>query len=182
MSDKGKGKAPAEVPDTKGKDKLTGNASASGPSSGSGSADALPPDLSFDDEEGGFFSVQPKLDCPHIRSEAGVAPLGPNVVISVQDPCSVCGASPENWICLRCHQVFCSRYVHGHGQIHHNETGHAIATSFSDLSTWCYVCSEYVENRTGLRPFKTALYLSKFGTMPPDAIAGSGGLEFVETD
>lgn len=64
-----------------------------------------------DDGEGGFHAVEPKLDCPHINSAAAMAPLRENMVLSVDQPCSMCGTGPENWFCLKCHQVFCSRWV-----------------------------------------------------------------------
>lgn len=58
----------------------------------------------------------------------------------------------ENWLCLECGTIGCSRYVNGHGLEHWQDTkadstvGHCVAVSLSDLSVWCYVCQAYVQN------------------------------------
>mmetsp|Transcript_14332 Transcript_14332/g.10365 ORF Transcript_14332/g.10365 Transcript_14332/m.10365 type:complete len:125 (+) Transcript_14332:61-435(+) len=68
---------------------------------------------------------------------------------NVSDPCSRCeeNLGLENWICLRCKEVNCSRYVRSHALEHYNETQHPIAFSFADFSYWCYICDSYVVNR-----------------------------------
>ena len=50
----------------------------------------------------------------------------------------------ENWLCLHCGVVRCSRYVNGHCKDHAEESGHCIAVSLEDLSVWCYRCSAYL--------------------------------------
>ena len=57
----------------------------------------------------------------------------------------------ENWMCLECGLVRCSRYVNGHCMDHWEKTvkdgddeGHCIAASFADLSVWCYKCESYI--------------------------------------
>jgi len=52
--------------------------------------------------------------------------------------------SGENWLCLHCGVVRCSRYVNGHCKDHAVESGHCIAVSLEDLSAWCYQCSAYL--------------------------------------
>ena len=64
--------------------------------------------------------------------------------------------STENWVCLECGAVRCSRYANGHGLVHWENTkaqaatpvGHCIHLSLSDLSVWCHVCSAYLHHPT----------------------------------
>ncbi len=110
--------------------------------------------------EGGF-AVYPKLDCPHI------AQLDLNQLqVDTQAPCDSCGDKKENWLCLCCSKVFCSRYVEGH-MVKHVAPGRmgcagAVVASFSDFSFWCNTCDEYVAS-SRLAPVKRAMELSKFG-------------------
>lgn len=87
----------------------------------------------------------------------------------------------ENWLCLTCNQVFCSRYVNGHGLEHWKDTqkaaaagessssdgataaGHCVAVSLADLSVWCHICSNYVVNAS-LKPMLKELESLKFPT------------------
>ena len=72
----------------------------------------------------------------------------------------------ENWLCLECGVVRCSRYVNGHALQHWQDTtvttthntsststsnatnsdqdGHCLAVSLSDLSVWCHQCQAYL--------------------------------------
>jgi Zn-finger in ubiquitin-hydrolases and other protein len=61
----------------------------------------------------------------------------------------------ENWLCLHCGKIRCSRYVNAHGVAHWNETkeaeepdsfGHCVAISLEDFSVWCHVCGAYVHH------------------------------------
>jgi uncharacterized UBP type Zn finger protein len=62
--------------------------------------------------------------------------------------------SSENWFCLECGVLRCSRYVNGHAIMHWEDTktanidtplvGHCVAISLTDLSVWCYECGAYV--------------------------------------
>jgi Zn-finger in ubiquitin-hydrolases and other protein len=72
-------------------------------------------------------------------------------------------AAAENWLCLECGVVRCSRYCNGHALAHWEETkeqqqqddntssssGHCVAVSLSDLSVWCHVCNAYLSTSTG---------------------------------
>ena len=42
-------------------------------------------------------------------------------------------------------KVGCGRHVSGHMRNHHEESGHSLVLSFSDLSVWCYECDAYIE-------------------------------------
>lgn len=58
--------------------------------------------------------------------------------------CKSCGDSTENWICIACGGVFCSRYIGAHMSEHNSETKHPISFSLSDASFWCYECDSYI--------------------------------------
>lgn len=113
-----------------------------------------------------MFAVQPKLDCPHGPS---TSPPPSDWSISLPAECSVCGDISENWICLTCREVVCSRYVHSHGVEHFEATAHPLALSLSDLSVWCYECSSYVKMREQWA-LQEKVYRAKFGEAPPDTI------------
>lgn len=126
-------------------------------------------------------SVLPKEDCPHINKHVKLTveelPAHPqNSKCSVFRESSGDGAEPEpestgqpksegpdqdgscpgdeNWLCLECGVVRCSRYGNGHGLEHWKDThqeaedaeGHCVAASLADLSVWCYECDSYVRN------------------------------------
>ncbi|XP_068760229.1 histone deacetylase 6-like [Montipora capricornis] len=104
------------------------------------------------------FSVAPKLDCPHVQSLSETASLH----IDVTKPCKTCVNIGENWLCLMCSEVMCSRYVKGHMVDHNAESGHMLVLSFSDLSVWCYDCDSYVSSPQ-LQMIVQAAELSKHG-------------------
>jgi len=106
--------------------------------------------------QGGFY-VDVKLDCPHISIA-----LSNDVTVDINVPCSdsQCLNIGENWLCLTCSHVFCSRYVQGHMVTHNENSQHPIALSFSDASVWCYACDAYVDAPI-LRPFVSAVGLAK---------------------
>ena len=79
----------------------------------------------------------------------------------------------ENWLCLECGALLCSRYANGHAKIHYEDTkeegraamaaamkegadyelhgadeGHCVAVSLADLSVWCYECNAYLMHPT----------------------------------
>ncbi|KAG7373204.1 ankyrin repeat domain protein [Nitzschia inconspicua] len=75
----------------------------------------------------------------------------------------------ENWMCLTCGDVYCSRYVNGHGLCHWKETavtasdnnGHCVLVSLTDLSVWCNVCGAYLVHQS-LQPVVQRLQQIKF--------------------
>ena len=67
----------------------------------------------------------------------------------------------ENWVCLACGDVFCSRYVNAHGLAHYEETGHCVMVSLADLSVWCHVCGAYLVHNK-LEPIIKRLQKVKF--------------------
>jgi hypothetical protein len=77
---------------------------------------------------------------------------------SEQDGSSSCPLG-ENWLCLHCGEVHCSRYINGHGLQHwedskeeeveppnNNGHGHCVAVSLADLSVWCHACGAYLKS------------------------------------
>jgi len=122
-----------------------------------------------------YHSVSPRTNCPHIRDH--VSPNWANTTVDVSKPCTVCNDASENWRCLDCQGVYCSRYINGHAADHNKNTSHSISISFSDLSTWCYACDDYVTSPL-LHPIIAALHVSKFGVVPPN----SGGIEVVSEE
>ncbi|XP_075395011.1 protein deacetylase HDAC6 [Tenrec ecaudatus] len=115
-----------------------------------------------DTDEATFWAVTPLPWCPHLTE---VSPI-PATGLDVTQPCGVCGTLQENWVCLSCYQVCCSRYVKAHMIRHHEETGHPLVLSFIDMSTWCYHCQAYVHHQT-LIDVKNAVYQNKFGEDMP---------------
>jgi len=74
----------------------------------------------------------------------------------------------ENWFCLHCGGIYCSRYINGHGVKHYEESLLLLSSSSSqpssssssrnnnsccccvmvglaDLSVWCHQCSSYLQ-------------------------------------
>ena len=95
-------------------------------------------------EVGRMFAVSPKCDCPHINPDHLAEDLSTITSVKITAECPDCMNKVENWLCLKCGTVKCSRYVHEHMLYHTLETSHALALSFSDLSFWCYQCESYV--------------------------------------
>jgi len=107
------------------------------------------------------FSVTPKTNCPHFSSQVtmGIIQKVPSVYNA--NRCTTCSDQTENWMCLSCGDTFCSRYVNKHAKIHFSDSGHSIAISFSDLSIWCYDCSDYITHQN-LQSIVDTVSLIKF--------------------
>eukprot|EP01123_Difflugia_compressa_P005889 TRINITY_DN17_c0_g2_i1.p1 TRINITY_DN17_c0_g2~~TRINITY_DN17_c0_g2_i1.p1 ORF type:complete len:412 (+),score=76.42 TRINITY_DN17_c0_g2_i1:42-1277(+) len=118
--------------------------------------------LTAETDKGGY--IAPRFNCPH--SEVAPLPIV-TAAMALDQLCSVCDTKIENWLCLTCHNISCSRYVHGHMSQHNATTSHHVAISLSDLNTWCYGCDCYVTSKTIVDAYK-ALHLSKFGSLPGD--------------
>jgi len=112
----------------------------------------------------GMFVVEPIDNCPHLGDhfKENKAPIGMLATGIMDLPCKACDDRKENWVCLECFQIGCSRYVNCHQEAHYKETGHCLAVSFSDLSVWCYKCESYIRDYT-LRPLLKVLSDIKFG-------------------
>ena len=112
-----------------------------------------------------LFAVVPKTDCPHVQHCITAV----NGSVDLQQPCTECTDSSENWLCLKCHKVFCSRYVREHFLQHASSTRHMLGISFADLSVWCVACEKYVStapaaphHTAALAGAVRAVYTAKF--------------------
>ncbi|PWZ34081.1 hypothetical protein Zm00014a_025039 [Zea mays] len=113
--------------------------------------------------------VEARTSCPHIGT---LPPAGADDLVRVpspDSPCSRCNHPAENWLCFICKDVLCSRFINKHMLCHHQETGHCLALSFSDLSVWCFSCDSYLDVQAilELRPVYEVAHLLKFGHRPP---------------
>ncbi|KAI9592883.1 hypothetical protein BDF19DRAFT_450468 [Syncephalis fuscata] len=120
------------------------------------------------------FAVTPRLDCPHVLGlQTTLQSSIPH--FNLDTPCQECQDKSENWQCLTCNKVFCSRYVQGHMAEHTAaqekapEDEHAICISYSDLSFWCFRCNDYIEHPI-LEPVRSALHMAKFNTVPGEQV------------
>ena len=102
------------------------------------------------------FCFRSPIGCTYLNEE-DVAKTGKRK--SAMDEEGKC-PDGENWICLECKAIRCSRYVNGHCEDHWKNTkcdeistmkqdeseamGHCIALSLQDLSVWCYECNSYL--------------------------------------
>jgi Zn-finger in ubiquitin-hydrolases and other protein len=119
--------------------------------------------------------ITPISHCPHVLRHCSITPsqlpFQPSLAPCSFDPADlvptgnakseaanddVCRAT-ENWLCLECAVVRCSRYCQGHAHQHWQETqtgtndpdGHCVAVSLSDLSVWCHRCQAYLSTSPG---------------------------------
>ncbi|KAL4512196.1 hypothetical protein ABPG72_005198 [Tetrahymena utriculariae] len=97
------------------------------------------------------FAVEPITNCPHAlkldlkKTEDIIYEYRQNLFWT---KCRDCENVGENWFCLHCNNVYCSRYVKGHMAMHNQQNqDHQVAVSFSDLSFWCYECDSYITNQ-----------------------------------
>ncbi|RKP13056.1 hypothetical protein BJ684DRAFT_20432 [Piptocephalis cylindrospora] len=108
--------------------------------------------LSASDDGSGGFPVIPRKDCPHVKE--GIEEDWTRVPVDAFAPCAQCSETEENWRCLGCQEVLCSRYRNAHMAEHAQGSGHPLAISHADLSTWCAQCEDYITD--------------PFGEFPPD--------------
>ena len=104
----------------------------------------------------------------------------------------------ENWLCLTCGALLCSRYANGHAKMHWEDTksedrldeavgksqmtynsehncGHCIAVSLGDLSVWCYECGAYLLHPK-LESITKKLEEMKFGSSCDEETQGNSCL------
>ena len=108
--------------------------------------------------------VQPLPWCPHLENITAETIPGDMDVLKAC--CEECDHVGENWICLVCLTIHCSRYVNEHMLIHGTVNEQPMTLSFSDISVWCYVCNDYIDNPK-LYNLKNVIHKSKFGEKMP---------------
>jgi NAD-dependent SIR2 family protein deacetylase len=124
-----------------------------------------------------MFCVDLKTDCKHSKSKSHIAGGSDAELFLARRPtialnrCSEndCPSDTENWVCAKCLDVHCSRYVKAHALAHFDTAHHAVAISLADLSVWCFACDAYVA-APSLAPAIDALHQMKFGVVRPNQI------------
>ncbi|KAK4424250.1 Histone deacetylase 6 [Sesamum alatum] len=120
-------------------------------------------ELMLDGFESGW--VEARTHCDHLGSLSldliHIPPPGTS--------CNRCQHPEENWLCLCCKDVLCSRFVNKHMLEHYQQKHHNLALSYSDLSVWCFSCDAYLDAQVilPLRPAYETAYILKFGNAPP---------------
>ncbi|XP_077216503.1 histone deacetylase-like protein [Tasmannia lanceolata] len=109
--------------------------------------------------------VEARTSCDHLSTLS----LDLSHIPTPDSPCSRCYHPAENWLCLSCKDVLCSRFVNKHMLMHYQETQHCVALSYSDLSVWCFSCDAYLDAQVilQLRSVYEIAHLLKFGVSPP---------------
>ncbi|XP_044984222.1 histone deacetylase 6 isoform X2 [Hordeum vulgare subsp. vulgare] len=113
--------------------------------------------------------VEARTSCPHLLAMPAASADDLARVPAPDSQCSRCHHPSENWLCLICKDVLCSRFINKHMLYHYQESDHCIALSFSDLSVWCFACDSYLDAQSilELRPVYEVAHLLKFGERPP---------------
>ncbi|XP_072939655.1 histone deacetylase 6 [Epargyreus clarus] len=112
---------------------------------------------------GEMFAVVPEPWCPHLE---GLPKVPDDVEFEQGSRCIDCKRRIENWICLHCYNVYCSRYANKHLQRHYRDTEHALSLSLSDLSVWCSACELYLDSPL-LYDVRNNAHRCKFGEDMP---------------
>ncbi|OVA17096.1 Histone deacetylase superfamily [Macleaya cordata] len=109
--------------------------------------------------------VEARTSCDHLSSLSSDLSHIP----TPDTTCNRCHHLVENWLCLCCKEVLCSRFVNQHMLEHYRERNHCLALSFSDLSVWCFCCDAYLDAQVivELRSVYETAYRLKFGEAPP---------------
>ena len=87
--------------------------------------------------------VDNAIPCSHLGKLAAT-PLVLDAAAARGLACGCCNSVGENWLCLTCHETFCSRFVRGHMFKHGLRHQHPLSMSLSDKSVWCYECDRYL--------------------------------------
>ena len=118
-------------------------------------------------DDGDGFEVTPLSSSPNIKfvDQAAMSPTEASELLT--RPCESCGSEGENWLCLSCKSVFCSRYQNGHAVQHasSDEGCCSIHLSFADLSVWDHKQEAYLDvfQIHELHQTFAAVHLAKFG-------------------
>ena len=99
--------------------------------------------LSFDiNDIYAAIAVVPLNYCKHLELIKNL--VNDLAMFDVHKPCFKCQNTDENWICLTCKQILCSRFINSHMLEHYDEFKHPMVLSFSDISVLCYECEAYI--------------------------------------
>ncbi|KAL7585210.1 hypothetical protein Lser_V15G45870 [Lactuca serriola] len=119
--------------------------------------------MAFYGSESGW--VEARTHCDHLDTLSSDLTHIP----TPDTPCNRCQHPTENWMCLSCKDVLCSRFINKHMLEHYQQQKHSIALSYSDLSVWCFSCNSYLDAQVilPLRSVHETAYILKFGEAPP---------------
>jgi acetoin utilization deacetylase AcuC-like enzyme len=126
-------------------------------------------ELTFETDHGGI--IVPKQTCEHVQHVHLFEEFKHINNNNNNNQCIDCENSNENWLCLSCGEIRCSRYINNHGEEHWLFTlltdeqfniGHCLTISLQDLSVWCYPCKSYIKN-IRLNPIIKYFETKKFG-------------------
>lgn len=90
-----------------------------------------------------------------------------------------CRDQQDEWMCLSCGNVFCSRYINQHAKNHWERTKHSLAISLNTSGCFCYECDEFVDNEDELSELRQELNPTQ--DITSDSEASSLNLEEVST-
>lgn len=142
-------------------------------------------------------AVYPKQDCPHIWMKGSLDLDKINHLLCTQTAlfqsvgCFSCSSLTENWLCLSCGNIQCSRYVMGHSEEHWLQSlmcsskeeadvsncSHCLVLSLSDLNIWCYCCNQYIKHERFI-PILVKAEASKFGAPEKNRIISGNKTKF----
>nr|TKW29058.1 hypothetical protein SEVIR_3G370900v2 [Setaria viridis] len=66
--------------------------------------------------------VEARTSCPHLGTMPPAGAIDLERVPPPDSPCSRCHHPAENWLCLICKDVLCSRFINKHMLCHYQET------------------------------------------------------------
>lgn len=81
-------------------------------------------------------------------------------------------------MCLKCGDIFCSRYVNQHAKNHSEKMKHIVAMGLSTSACYCYACDDFVDSEDDLSELRLELSTSQDITSDSEA---SLNLEEVST-
>ncbi|XP_065672364.1 ubiquitin carboxyl-terminal hydrolase 3 isoform X3 [Hydra vulgaris] len=91
------------------------------------------------------------MECNHLELSVEISPAFVSRLMNENRnlwSCSVCKTNKSPWMCLKCGEVLCGRYVNGHAKIHSEScTSHNVCIDAS-LMVFCYKCDDFVINDT----------------------------------
>ena len=119
-----------------------------------------------------YFAVEPITTCEHYQDDdlEGFREYwqkGKKEILKRKCKLEECEINDENWYCLKCQELYCSRYKNKHMLEHKdNYIDHQVAFSLSDGSFWCYECDSYIDGNK-LRPLRKLFSSIKFENNEP---------------
>jgi ubiquitin carboxyl-terminal hydrolase 3 len=67
----------------------------------------------------------------------------------------------DNWMCLSCGGIYCSRFINQHAKQHWKKTKHSVTISLNTSACYCYDCDDFVDNEDELSEFRQEIVTSQ---------------------